>query len=65
MVDISSSRRHSRHLAGQSAIMATVQLQSMDYSILRTGLFGLSYVGHVKFFPGESESKFKIIYCFA
>ncbi len=25
---------------------------NMDYSILRTGLFGLSYVGHVKFFPG-------------
>ena len=36
----------------------------MDYSNIRTGHFGLSYVGHVKFFPVESESKFKNSYCF-
>jgi hypothetical protein len=33
--------------------------QNMDYSILRTGLFGVSYVGHVNFFVGGSESEFK------
>ncbi len=36
---------------------------AMDYSNIRTGHFGLSYVGHVKFFPVESESKFKNSYC--
>ena len=63
---IDAERRNNGEIVEQLQHIPNLHQPALQHGLLylRTGLFGLSYVGHVKFFPVESESKFKNSYCF-